>query len=115
MSDLIQIPAPTEPRASRPLEALFRAQMRVESWENRRSWVARLIVVLSLPMAYFVWSADGRAATGARLVFLLWVFAFFGWCYTNVGLVIARRTVDEVLALAGGRHVHADPEEDRDS
>ncbi len=110
MSDLIEIPAPTGSRSERPLAALFRAQMRAESWETRRRWIARLIIALSVPLAYFVWSAQGRAEKGPRLVFLLWAFAFLGWCCSNVGVAMARRAVERLLTSVGGRSVPVDPE-----
>ena len=108
MSDLIQIPPPGGPRSSRPLEALLRAQLLVEEWDDRRRWAARAIIAVSLPMAYFVVARGGLERAGVRPVFLIWVCAFVGWCVTSVAGAIARRMLDRLLASVGGRRLPPD-------
>ena len=104
MPELFEIPGPgPDGRGKAVLDDLFRAQLALETWERRRRSCARLIVVLSAPLAFCVWRDVGFAEWPARLAFLLWVFSFAVWGINATASLLAGRALDRVVARAGGR------------
>jgi hypothetical protein len=104
--ELFEIPGPgTNGRRSAILDDLFRAQLGLEAWERRRRSCARLVIVLSAPLAFFVWRDIGFAEWPARFGFLLWAFSFTAWGGTAVASLVAARVLDRLVARAGGRRV----------
>lgn len=109
MHDLIEIPSsglagPQSPRLREVLEA----QSCAEDWRRRRTQTSRLVVALSVPMAYFLYRGQGIASVSAHLIFVLWLmagtasltFAFATWR--------AERFLEAMVTRAGGRYPRLD-------
>ena len=104
--ELFQIPGPgTNGRRSVILDELFRAQLVLEAWERRRGFCARLVIILSVSLAWFVWRDLGLAEWPARLGFLLWAFSFAACGVSAVASLVAARVLERLVARAGGRRV----------
>ena len=58
------------------LRDLLRAQSRAEVWEPCQRLFARVVVGVSLPMAYWLRRGQGIQTSGPRFVFVLWFLAF---------------------------------------
>ena len=106
---MFEIPGPgAGGRGDAILNDLLRAQLTLEMWERRRQLCARLVVILSAPLAFFVWRDVGLADLLARFGFLLWSFAFTAWGTSVVAVLMASRAMDRLVARAGGRRIATD-------
>jgi hypothetical protein len=107
--ELFEIPGPgADARGRAILDDLFRAQLTLEGWERRRRFCARLVIILSAPLAFCVWRDVGFADLPARFGFLLWSFAFTAWGVSVAASLVAARSLDRLVAQAGGRRVVVD-------
>ena len=77
MSELFQLPlsAQVDPRGH-GLRDLLRAQSCAEVREAWQALFGRVVVGVSLPMAYWLYRGQGVQASGPRFVFVLWLLAF---------------------------------------
>jgi len=107
MSELLEIPAlPRTDPAGKRLIAVLRADRRVATWVARRTLFGRLVIVLNLPMVYFLsFRTGGVTDPGARVTLTLWALALGCLIGCAVATVRAQRVVDGLLDRAGGRRV----------
>jgi hypothetical protein len=109
MSELFQLPlsAQGDPRGH-GLRDLLRAQSRAEVWEAWQSLFGRVVVGVSLPMAYWLYRGQGIQSSGPRFVFVLWILAFVCTIGCAAAAFRARHQVDVLLARTGGRRIVVD-------
>jgi hypothetical protein len=106
VSELFQVPfsVQVDPHGH-ILRDLLRAQSRTEVWEAWQRLFGRAAVGVSLPMAYWLYRAQGIQASGPRVVFVLWLIAFAGTIGCTAAAFRARHQVDALLAKSGGRRI----------
>ncbi|HEX7679714.1 MAG TPA: hypothetical protein VF713_16405 [Thermoanaerobaculia bacterium] len=109
MPELMEIPAPTpNDSTGKRLNAVLNAKRCSEIWTARRIVCARIVILLSLPMAYLLLRGQGIDDVGARFVVVLWILAL--GCLIGCAAAGARadRLVDALLDQAGGRRIKID-------
>jgi hypothetical protein len=106
MSELFQVPfsVQVDPHGHL-LRDLLRAQGRAEVWEAWQRLFGRVVVWVSLPMAYWLYRAQGIEASGPRFVFVLWLIAFACTAGCMAAALRARHQVDALLAKSGGQRI----------
>lgn len=116
MADLIEIRGiPNEGPRRGLLNALFGAQYTVEVWQRRRRAAGRAIIVLSLPMAYFLLTDKAMVAAGGLAVLSAWAVAFIAGCVAAAGLAHAERDLERLLSRAGGQTADTNANEPDDA
>ena len=105
----MEIPAPTSNDSTgKRLNAVLNAKRSSEIWMARRIVCARIVILLSLPMAYLLLRGQGIDEVGARFVLVLWILAL--GCLIGCAAAGARadRLVDALLDQVGGRRIKID-------
>ena len=109
MSELIEIPAcAIAGGQGTRLEALLKAESCVEVWNRRRSFCGRLVVALSVPMAYFLYRGQGIAESSARFVLVLWLLALACSILCASATLQAEHALGALVTMAGGRRLKID-------
>jgi len=107
--ELIEIPASTPSDSTgKRLNAVLNAERRSEIWTARRILCARIVVLLSLPMAYLLLRGRGIDDPGAQFVLVLWILALGCLIGCAAAGAQADRLVDALLDQAGGRRIKID-------
>jgi hypothetical protein len=104
--ELIEVPAPGQDgaRAER-VAAVLNAQMRLQAWTGRRALAGRLVIAVSVAMAYTLFI--GEAAPGAvRAVLAIWSVGMACLGVSTAAALEADRRVGTLLKSAGGRRIH---------
>lgn len=79
----------------------------MEEWTERRALVGRMVIALSVPLAYLLARAASPADASVRVVLLLWFFAMSALLVCAFARSRAERRADRLLSAAGGEHVTA--------
>jgi hypothetical protein len=107
--ELIEIPASTPSDSTgKRLNAVLNAERHSEIWTARRILCARIVILLSLPMAYLLLRRQGIDDPGTQFVLVLWILAL--GCLIGCAAAGARaaRLVDTLLDQAAGRRIKID-------
>ena len=90
------------------MRAVFSAEQRMEDWAARRTFWGRLVIGLSVPMAYLLMRGVRAEGPQARLILALWTLAFACLVGCVVAGARAQKLFDTLIAAAGGRRARSD-------
>jgi hypothetical protein len=109
VSELLEIPASKESdRSGQRLAAVLRAERFSEIWTARRILFGRILILLSLPMAYLLLRRLGVDDPETRFVLILWILALACLLGSVLAGARAARLVNTLLDQAGGRRINID-------
>lgn len=109
MPELMEIPGSGRgDSGGERLAAVFNAEEQFESWTAGRTLFGRIVIFLSMPMAYLLLKGVGINSFESRFVLALWILALACLLVCSVAGWRAERRVQASLRRAGGRTITLD-------
>ena len=100
----VEIPA-DDPRKRANLRGLINAQFGAERWQRRLQACGRLIVILSIPMAYLLHLGLSPSANSVRFVLAVWLLLLLLSFICAEAVARARRRVEQLMSRSGARRI----------